>query len=199
MFNFNILFMENLEILLFGILAVIVILIVIFIWRSMRMNLKKDIQKIKEESIQTIKKEDDQEINTQEINTQENSLSNDELFFIKKCQEVLNAEQNYWSHKEYERLHQTLCCRLQDIRHREAEKNKIKVECFELLKYMETFNSLCEMVLKNTELLKLFHKESDEKCLNILQQIIGLSDGQFQNKKKLLLEVVHIVKSAEIN
>lgn len=213
--------MENFEIMFFVAVAVIVILLLLLVFFVCCLIRKKNFQnkydsdkqflvleenKCLDESSLWANKSGSDDCSTFQKTDKENqlkdsklSISKDELFFIKKCQEILNSEQNYWSHEEYERLHQTICCRLDDIRCREAAKNKIKVECFELLKYTETFNVLCEMVLKNPDLLKLFHKESEEKCLNILQRIICFSDEQVKTKKTLLSEVIHIVKSAEIN
>lgn len=126
-------------------------------------------------------------------------MSKDELHLMKECMSLVKEKQmGIMLHqiKEQDKFFDVLLDKLRREQDLSLRQRELDADCTQAIRYAQTFNVLCEIVMKNPALIALFRVLTDERCLRILGQIVGFSDKQYQANKPLLLEVVNVVKSA---
>ena len=135
------------------------------------------------------------------------AMSEKERLLMKECREL--AEQQgivrygvHCSETNVGILYKTMEARLKDVQQREARKEAaqqaIELEHFKMIKSMETFNLLCQMIMQNPILAEKLCSLQEEGAVDVLRSVSGFSEEQFKNNKRLLLQVVDMVKTGVI-
>ncbi len=132
------------------------------------------------------------------------AISEKERFLMKECRELAECKgyDFYGDRTITGALFRTMEARLIDVQQREAQKEAaqqaIELEHFKMIKSMETFNLLCQMIMQNPILAEKLRSLQEEGAVDVLRSVSGFSEEQFKNNKRLLLQVVDMVKTGVI-
>lgn len=129
-------------------------------------------------------------------------LSEKERVLIEECRELADCSAHHMCSSKYESLFNTVRNRLEDVQQREAQKEAaqqaIELEHFKMVKSMELFNLLCQMIMQNPILAEKLRQAKEDNAVFLLRGMFGFTDQQFENNKQLLLQVVKLVKTGEV-
>ena len=132
------------------------------------------------------------------------AISEKEMLLMNECRELAKCvgRTSFGCETNTGALFRTMEVRLKDVQQREAQKEAaqqaIELDDFKMMKSMETFNLLCQMIMQNPILAEKLRSLQEEHAVDVLRSVSGFSEEQFKNNKRLLLQVVDMVKTGVI-